>query len=103
MDLLFVVYFIIFFQDRFLLVALAVLELIMYTRLALNSLCPPASALRVLGLKACAIMPGLKCVFLKGVLIYSILVFEISPLEQVSKAPWSGVCRCVSEIPAVGK
>jgi hypothetical protein len=53
-----------FFETGFLCVALAVLELTLYTRLALkNSRNPPASASRELGLKACATTPGLLATF----------------------------------------
>jgi hypothetical protein len=63
---LFVVVFVVvalvwFFETGFLCVALAVLELTLYTKLARN---PPASASQVLGLKMCTTTPGLEMEFL---------------------------------------
>jgi hypothetical protein len=55
---LFLFFFFWFFETWFLCIALAVLELTLYTRLASELRNPPASASRVLGLKACATTPG---------------------------------------------
>jgi hypothetical protein len=51
-------FFLVFFKTGFLCVALAVLELHSVDQAGLELRNPPASASRVLGLKACATTPG---------------------------------------------
>jgi hypothetical protein len=64
--------FLFFFETGFLCIALAVLELTFVDQAGLELRNPPASASRVLGLKACATTPGL-CFFKQHTAVQPVL------------------------------